>query len=230
MNWYATRADDYRPPLVKGMRRTNPKERARKRTLDDTELRAVWKAAEANGSFGALVRLLLVSAQRLAKVQSMRWQDIGIDGAWTIPTEKREKGNAMELVLPEIALDIIRAQPRLGDNPYVLAGRGTGHFNNLGDSKKAFDQKLAAVLPDMPQWQLHDLRRTAKTLMVRAGVRPDISEGVLGHVIGGVEGVYDQHEYCEEKADALKRLATLIDAIVHYRSADVLPMKKTRKR
>ena len=51
----------------------------------------------------------------------------------------------------------------------------------------------------MPHWVNHDLRRTAKTLMVRAGVRPDISERVLGHTIGGVEGTYDQHDYGEEK-------------------------------
>lgn len=48
---------------------------------------------------------------------SMRWEDIAIDGTWTIPAEEREKSNAMELVLPKAALDIIRAQPQLGDNP-----------------------------------------------------------------------------------------------------------------
>jgi integrase len=54
----------------------------------------------------------------------------------------------------------------------------------------------------MPQWQLHDLRRTAKTLMLRQGVRPDVTERVLSHVIPGVEGVYDCYEYLGEKLDA----------------------------
>ena len=62
-------------------------------------------------------------------------------------------------------------------------------------------------LRPFPNWTLHDLRRTAKTLMVRAGVRPDISERVLGHVIAGVEGTYDRHSYAEEKRDALEKLA-----------------------
>jgi hypothetical protein len=57
-------------------------------------------------------------------------------------------------------------------------------------------------------------RRTAKTLMVRAGVRPDISERVLGHVIAGVEGTYDRHSYAEEKRDALERLARIIGRIL----------------
>ncbi len=62
---------------------------------------------------------------------------------------------------------------------------------------------------------MHDLRRTAKTLMQRAGVRPDISERVLGHVIPGVEGVYDRHSYLDEKRDALNKLATMVDDIVN---------------
>ena len=123
--WYANRADDYASPIIRGMRRSQPKERARKRILDDNELRAVWKA-ESNGVFGAYVRLALLTGQRKEKVARMKWGDI--DGSvWHIPTEKREKGNAGDLELPQIALDIINAQSRFASNPYVLAGRGGGH-------------------------------------------------------------------------------------------------------
>jgi hypothetical protein len=50
--------------------------------------------------------------------------------------------------------------------------------------------------------------------MARAGVRPDISERVLGHVIAGVEGTYDRHSYADEKRDALEKLATMIERIL----------------
>jgi integrase len=63
-------------------------------------------------------------------------------------------------------------------------------------------------------WVIHDLRRTARSLMARAGIRPDVAERVLGHAIPGVEGVYDRHSYDLEKADALSRLAELIATIV----------------
>jgi hypothetical protein len=53
--------------------------------------------------------------------------------------------------------------------------------------------------------------------MSRAGVRPDISERVLGHAITGVEGIYDRHRYDAEKADALHKLAALVDSIVRPR-------------
>jgi integrase len=225
MNWYATRHDNYVPPIVKGMRRTNPKERERSRVLDDAEIRAIWKQAEANGTYGALIRLLLLTAQRREKVVSMKWADI-CDGVWTITSEAREKGTAGELVLSKTAAEIIKAQPHLGENPFVLAGRGDGHINGFSKAKREFD----AAMPRIPQWQLHDLRRTARSLMSRAGVRPDISEKVMGHRVPGVEGVYDRHSYRDEKADALARLAAQIDAIVHPRSADVVPMERKRKR
>lgn len=96
-------------------------------------------------------------------------------------------------------------------NPHVFAAsRGSGPLNGFNKRKAAFDIACAVT-----GWTLHDLRRTARSLMSRAGVRPDISERVLGHVIAGVEGVYDRHRYDEEKADALGRLANLIDTIVN---------------
>ena len=113
----------------------------------------------------------------------------------------REAGEGQRngLKLPKVALDIIEAQPRFASNPYVFAGTGRIQLQNHTAAKAVF----VAKLPEMPQWQLHDLRRTARSLMSRAGVRPDIAERVLGHVMGGVEGIYDRHNYDEEKALAL---------------------------
>src|SRR5262249_19231782 len=107
------------------------------------------------------------------------------------------------------------------DNAFVFAGRGDSHMAYSGNPKAAFDAKL----PDMPPWTLHDLRRTARSLMSRAGVRPDIAERVLGHAIKGVEGVYDRHAYLDEKADALAKLADLIERIVN---GVVVPMRGKR--
>ena len=222
MNWYAARNDDYVPPIVKGMRRTDPKRHRRSRILDDDEIRAVWTAGE-SGTFGALVRLLLLTAQRHSKVLTMKWPDID-DGVWTIATEAREKGNAGVLELPPLARSIIDALPRFADNPYVLAGRGATHIAKSGKSKAAFDANLPA---DMPAYTLHDLRRTARSLMSRVGVRPDIAERVLGHAIGGVQEIYDRHKYRDEKDDALRRLAALIDGIVRPRE-NVMTMVKRR--
>ena len=74
------------------------------------------------------------------------------------------------------------------------------------------------------------MRRTAKTLMVRAGVRPDISERVLGHVIAGVEGTYDRHSYAEEKRDALEKLAAMIERILNPTTSNVATLNEHRAR
>lgn len=197
-----------RLPLVKGMHRNNGSDHKRQRVLTDDEVRALWKAAD--GTFGALLKTALLTAQRKDKVATMKWDDIA-DGVWTIPSE-REKSNAGSLQLPQAVLHIVNAQPRIAGNPYVFsASKGNGPFNSFSQRKEELDKKL----PRMPRWHIHDLRRTAKTLMARAGVRPDISERVLGHVIGGVEGVYDQHDYDNEKAHALVQLASQIEQIIN---------------
>ena len=231
MFWFASRTDDYVPPLVKGMRRTNPEERARERVLNDNELRAVWKVAGEAGTYGALVRMLLLTAQRLDKVLTMKWTDISpkwpsnTPPVWTLPTAPREKGNIGAVELPAMALTILEALPRFADNPFVFAGRGASHMAYSGNPKRAFDANLPA---GMERWTLHDLRRTARSLMSRAGVSSEHAERVMGHAIKGVEAVYDRHEYADEKAEALAKLANLIDGIIHPRK-NVVPMAKRRK-
>ncbi len=222
MNWHTTRSDDYVVPIAPRMGRTDPKARKRDRILNDDEIRAVWTVAEANGSFGAIVRLALLTAQRREKIAALRWEDVTVDGVWNIPTEEREKGNAGALVLPEAALAIIKGQKRISDNPYVFAGRGVGYFKGFSPRKLAFDKKVGNI----PRWTIHDLRRTARSLMARAGVRPDIGERVMGHAINGVEGVYDRHTYLDEKGDALRRLAGLVETILNPPDKNVVPIRK----
>jgi integrase len=230
MNWYAANHNDYTSPIIKGMARDKREksDKARTRTLDHIEIRTgdgpmvewndrgeirnLWTACDEIGSFGALCQLLLLTAQRLRKVARMRFEDVA-DGIWTIRTEAREKGNAGRLRLPQIAIDIIAAQPRHADNPHIFPAEREGRpFNAFAQRKKELD----AMLPkDLPHWTLHDLRRTARSLMARAGVADNIAERTLGHRIPGIQAVYNRHGYFEEKAGALQKLAALIDSIVH---------------
>jgi integrase len=226
MNWSATRRDDYNPPIVRGMGRNKAAPRAR--ILSDDELQQLWRATEDAGAFNGIIRLCLLTAQRSRKISAMKWSDISVDGEWSIPREPREKATAGSLVLPKAALDIIRAQHRIGDNPYVFASPQGDNKSLAGFSKAK--RRLDAKLPaGTPQWQLHDLRRTARSLMSRAGVRPEIAERVMGHAITGVEGVYDRHSYRAEKADGLRQLAAVIDTIVNPRE-NIVPLTKRRPR
>jgi integrase len=232
--WYATRDDNYLIPIIPGMKRA--KREPRTHLLNDTELLAILKTAgEAAFSlesplraFGALIWLLLLSAQRLDKVRTMEWSAVGDHGVWSIRTgSRREKPHAGSLHLPEKALDVIRAQPRIAGNPYVLTRGGPGPLTGLGKLKPMFDEACG-----VKGWRLHDLRRTARSLMSRAGVARDIGERVLGHAVGsGVERTYDVHDYQIEKTNALQRLADMVDTIVNGTPGDnVLPFNKQTTR
>jgi integrase len=208
MTWYAANHNDYASPIVRGMRRSNPKDRARTRILSDDELRAVWKAAEVNGVFGAFVRLSLLTGQRREKLASMKWSDLTIGDSWDIPSEAREKGNAGELVLPQEALAILKAMPRYASSDYVFT-TGRSYIKGYSKMKAALDKRSGVT-----DWTIHDLRRTARSLMSRAHVQPLVAELVLGHVQKGVQAVYDRHEYREEKAHAIRALAGLMANIL----------------
>lgn len=225
--WYATRNDDYVSPIIRGMRRTNSAERARDRVLTDDEIRAIWNAA--SGTFGGIVKLLLLTGQRRTAVSSMKWDDVTIDGTWHCGTDsKRQKGRGGELVLPPMAIDVIREQPRFVHSLFVFpAARGKGSFTAYSDGKRALDAAMAretGARSAFTNWTLHDLRRTARSLMSRAGVRSEIAERVLGHAKGGVEGIYDRHSYVTEKADALRKLAGLVEIILRPSTDNVVAL------
>lgn len=220
-NWYETRNEEYASPIIRGMREVSAKKR--ERILSDDEIKTLWADWTDAGTFGAFLKTCLLTAQRRAKVLAMRWEDISADGVWTIPAEAREKVNAGTLKLPPQALAVIRAQPQIEGNPYVFAGRGKVAIGNLGNDKRSMDKRLA-----LAPWTIHDLRRTARSLMARAGVRSDIAERTLGHVIAGVEGVYDRHAYTEEKREALAALALLVERILAGKQDNVVRMTAAR--
>jgi integrase len=224
MNWYATRDDDFKTPVIKGMGRYDAGMSRRSRIFSDDEIRSLWAATAQGDAFSGLARTLLLTGQRRDKVATMKWSDV-VDGEWRIRAEKRENTSGGILKLPLAVLDIIAAQPRLDGNPYVFAGRGRGPINAFSQRKEELDARL----PKMPPWVLHDCRHTARSLMSRAGVSSDHGERVLGHKIAGVEDVYDRHSYDAEKAAALSALASLVERIIHPAEADnVTELRKPR--
>jgi integrase len=111
---------------------------------------------------------------------------------------------------------------------------GKRSFSGFSKAKVALDAAIAELRkregrPAMPHWTPHDLRRSARSLMARAGVPTDHAERVLGHVIPGMRGVYDRYAYIEEKRLALEKLAALIKRILHPTNAVVTFPKRRRR-
>lgn len=228
--WYASRDDNFHSPIVRGMRRVTVKELTRKRFLDDEEIRDLWCALDEGAGtipdcFRRFVRTLLLTGLRRhevsrgerSEIATLRRDNAFYGPVWTIPGS-RMKGKIDHAVPLTPAVTELLATNKA---PFIFSKSGGARpFSSLSRSKYALDAAIGGIRerdgrPPMPAWVLHDLRRTAKTLMQRAGVQRDISERVLAHTIGGVEGVYDCYEYLPEKFDALTRLAALVERIVH---------------
>ena len=206
-NWHAGRSDEFRTPIVRGMRRRNTKEHARNRILTDDELRSVWRAADA-GPFGCFVKFLLLTGARRGEAAAIAWKEIS-GTEWTLPAARNK--TKVDLVRPLSAaaqLELSKV-PKLAGTDFVFSIDGQSALGGFTRREKVLDQASGVT-----GWTLHDLRRTARSLMSRAGAPSEHAERCLGHVISGVEGVYDRHSYRDEMLIAYEKLAALIGQIV----------------
>jgi len=215
MNWHATRDDDYLSPIVRGMSRVKPREIARKRILEDAELRLLWHvAAEHRGPYDYLLQYILLTATRISESSDMAHDEV-LKDEWTIPGE-RYKNKLDHLVpLSKAAQALLAEIPVISGSKWVFSTNGRTPISGFSKFKSAFDRRVTeANGKPLPRWTTHDLRRTARSLMSRAGVNADHAERCLGHVIGGIRGTYDRHEFKDEKRHAFEALATQINRII----------------
>ena len=201
-----TRDQDFTSPIIKGMARTSGKDRARSRILTDDELRAVWSATESPTTYNALIKFLLLTMARRDESSRMTWSEIK-DNDWTLAAVRNKVKVDFVRPLSEAAMSVLSSLPRDASG-YVFPGRN-GAISAHGKRKAKLDKDSGVA-----GWRLHDLRRTARSLMSRAGVPSDHAERCLGHVIAGVRGTYDRHEYHAEKKAAFEALARQIAEIV----------------
>jgi integrase len=197
-------------------------ERPRQRVLTDDEIRAFWQATEPgtgdevmSAPMSAFWRLRLVTAQRAAEVNTMRWLDLDLaNSVWTIPAERSKNSLAHRVPLSSLALDIIAELPRSDD--YVLAG-----------ARGKRQQSEATKAIDLEDFHGHDLRRTAASGMASAGVPRLHIAKVLNHAERGVTAVYDRHGYDAEKRVALDTWARKLSAILERaEGAEVVPFAR----
>jgi integrase len=234
-NWYEVNGhdDDFISPVVRGMARLKPSERQRERVLADDEIRDLWTALDTikePACCPGYVKMLLLTATRRSEVADMTAAEL--DGElWTIPAARyktsRETKRDHIIPLSAMAREVLGTvtAPKQRKNDYFIFSttNGAKAFSGFSKPKTALDKAIADLREregraPMPQWQLHDLRRTARTLLARAGVRDDVAERCLGHVIKGVEKVYNRHTYLDEKRAAFEALASLVAKILNPKS------------
>jgi integrase len=214
-NWYERRNDDFVSPIRRGM--SPHKLVARARVLTDDEIRSIWQATGDGSAFGRMVRFLLLTACRRDEARNLTGSELsGTD--WALPALRNKVGVELLRPLPPLALAQINGH---STGPFIFSNDGGASALRNMDWPKAQLDKACGVTG----WTLHDLRRTARSLMSRAGIASDHAEMVLGHVLKGVRQIYDRHSYAEEKRQALLALAMLIDRIVTNKP-NVLPLRR----
>jgi integrase len=218
-NWYAGRVDGFSNPLVRGVAAPD-KYQPRDRTLSDAEIVQVWKAAESFASpWGHYVRFLLLTACRKSEAADMTWAELDGD-TWVIPAERSKSKTSVALPLSTAARNVLASLPRFADCPFVFTITGKAAIAGFSRFKTQFDAACGVL-----DWTIHDLRRTARSLLSRAGVSPDTSERCLGHKLTGVRAVYDHHRYLGEMLHGFEALSAQIDRIVNPPADVVTPLR-----
>jgi integrase len=195
-------------------------EKSRDRVLSDAELKAIWTACPDNG-FGAIVKLLILTAQRKTEIGSLRWDEVH-DEQIVLPSNRTKNERTHVVPLSDPAQAILNRFRANGRNS-VFGRQDTG-FQDWTKAKIALDARAK-----LEHWTLHDLRRTVATRMAELGVQPHIVEAVLNHVSGhkgGVAGIYNRATYDKEKREALNLWAEHVTALVEGRKSVVVSMRR----
>jgi integrase len=188
----------------------------RERVLTEEEVRALWAGTEGKRS-GPAFRLLLLTSARALEVFGMRWDELSDEGDGVWWTHNVKGGATLRTPLSKQAAEALALAKR-SRSPWVFASRTVGGAHTASYSKVWAKLGLGDATP-------HDLRRTAASLMARAGVRDEVIKRVLGHASHGVtEATYIQHSYDEQKRAALARLGDDVERILS-RGAKVIPLR-----
>lgn len=232
--WAYKRGDITQNPLAGMAKPEAPK--ARDRVLSDEELTKVWEATGKLGDpFAPFFRLLILTGQRRSEVAGINWAELDrTTTTWTIPADRAKNGVAhivplaseavaeldrLALALQEKAKEKEPDAKRWPKAGFVLTTTGRTPISGITKAKTALDEAVTKARKGeaLPHWRIHDLRRTMATGFQRLGVRFEVTEATLNHISGakgGVAGIYQKHDWKEEKRSALEAWARHVAAII----------------
>lgn len=205
------------PVLALPMRHVH-RAKSRDRALSPEEIRLFLRAAfESNvrRQFKLALHLILLTMVRKSELLLARWEHVDIDAAeWHIPAEHSKTGKPHIVYLSKQAADLFKELQKLaGGSALVLPGRGS-LTKPFADNAINNALKIALAGQDIPAFTIHDLRRTASTLLHENGWPSDVVEKALNHTIGGVRGVYNRAEYEPQRREMLQFWADHIEQLL----------------
>ena len=188
------------------------------------EIREVWDACgKIQNVFGPMFRMLLATGARRNEVAEMEWCEVDlVKREWHLPERRSKNGDPCLIYLNDSALTILNSVTRIAGSKYIFSTTGRSSVSGFSKAKATLDK-----LAPLPNWRLHDLRRSFRTNLSRLKINSGVGEACLNHTIRGVGRVYDRYDYWPEKRQAWTRWNGLLARIVSGNAAAVAAYVKT---
>ena len=208
--------------------------KARDRALTPAEIHIFFNALEHTATMSTLrlaVKFMLLTLVRKTEFIEAKWDEVNFETAiWTIPKDRMKAGRPHNVYLSQQALDILVAfKTCFSASSYLHPGR---YETELPISSATLNRVIDATVKvvhdrgeDFEPFTVHDLRRTASTLLHEAGFNSDWIEKCLAHEQRGVRAIYNKAEYAEQRRAMLQAWADMLDAWIKN-SASVVPIKR----
>ena len=185
--------------------------KSRERVLSDAELAKVWRGADRIGLLGPVVHLLVLTGARREEITQLRWSEIHDDGIH-LEGSRTKTGAAHIIPLSAPVRQLLKNLPRIAGCDFVFTANGVKPLSGWARPKADLDD-----VSGVTDWRIHDLRRTVATGMEKLKVPLQVVEAILGHTSGskgGIVGVYQRHNYADEKRAALEAWGERVVSLV----------------
>lgn len=211
----------------------------RQRLLTDAELVEVWRASDRLGeAFGRFTKALILTGQRRREVSDMARAEVDFDAdLWVIPTARMKAGVAHAVPLAPSVKDLIEGAPVLENAKtyiFTTGRRDDAPISGFNKLKEQLDRFILEARQEddpeakpMPDWRLHDLRRTFRSGLSKLRIPPHIAERCIAHLPEGIQRVYDVHEYDDEKRHAFEAWANYVARLIQP-AGNVTPIDDAR--
>lgn len=209
-------------------------EKSKDRFLTLDEIKCFFKVCrEHNMSFARenylASALLLCLGVRKAELTEAKWEEFDIKTErWFLPAERSKSGVAITIPLTKPVVKWLEElEVRACGSEYVFPSRRASKKPHMGADTlnraitKLFGHEAGKkkqppnLMGDMSHFTVHDLRRTCRSLLAYLGVHGHIAERCLNHKIKGIEGIYNRHDYIDERFEALTKLTSLLTPIIN---------------
>ncbi len=209
----------------------------RERSLSPEEVGIFYRQLDTAGTMPTMkmaLKLVLLTLVRKAEFINATWQEVNFkDNTWIIPAERMKASRAHIIYLSKQVQDLmVGLQMCAGGSEYLLAGR---YSVSKPLSNAALNRLITTTVQtakadghQLEHFTVHDLRRTASTLLHEAGYPSDWIEKALAHEQKGVRAVYNKAEYAQQRRYMLQQWADMVDGWISGELTVLVPFSPVK--